>query len=133
MHVIAHTGVYVHRNRESAPKVDLGRKIPRRTGKSNLRQQRAVPTLYQLSYIPNPVPFLSIMFEVPRSSLGVPLEDAQVKVFHQSILDQGGYGPICNVPVLSQCRYATCFVCHKRDLAVTPILTLPLCVKSSLL
>ena len=38
--------------RESALKVDSGRKISCRTGKSNLREQRAGPTLYQLSYIP---------------------------------------------------------------------------------
>ena len=38
--------------RESALKVDSGRKIPRSTGESNLRRQRAGPTLYQLSYTP---------------------------------------------------------------------------------
>ena len=37
--------------RESALKVDSGRKIPCRTGESNLRQRRDGPTLYQLSYI----------------------------------------------------------------------------------
>ena len=37
---------------ESALKVDSGRKIPCRTGESNLRQRRAGPMLYQLSYIP---------------------------------------------------------------------------------
>ena len=36
-------------------KVDPGRKIPCRTGKSNMRQRRAGPTLYQLSYIPAPI------------------------------------------------------------------------------
>ena len=41
--------------RESALKADLGRKIARRTGESNLRQRRADPTLYQLSYIPTPL------------------------------------------------------------------------------
>ena len=40
--------------RESALKVVSGRKIPCRTGKSNLPQRRASPTLYQLSYIPAP-------------------------------------------------------------------------------
>ena len=45
-------GVYGHRKRESALKVDSGRKIPCRTGESNLRQRRAGPTLYRLSYIP---------------------------------------------------------------------------------
>ena len=34
--------------RESALKADSERKIPRRTGESNLRQRRADPTLYQL-------------------------------------------------------------------------------------
>ena len=38
--------------RESALKVDCGRKIPCRTGESNLRLQRAGPMLYRLSYIP---------------------------------------------------------------------------------
>ena len=46
-------GVRTH-VRESALKVDSGRKIPCRTRKSNLRQRRAGPTLYQLSYIPTP-------------------------------------------------------------------------------
>ena len=39
--------------RESVLKVDSGRKIPCRTGESNLRRQLAGPMLYQLSYIPN--------------------------------------------------------------------------------
>ena len=38
--------------RESALKLGSGRKIPCRTGESNLSQRRAGPTLYQLSYIP---------------------------------------------------------------------------------
>ena len=51
MHAIARgaVGIYV---KESALKVDSRRKIPRRTGESNLRHRRADPTLYQLSYIP---------------------------------------------------------------------------------
>ena len=36
---------------ESALKVDSRGKIPFRTGESNLRQRRAGPMLYQLSYI----------------------------------------------------------------------------------
>ena len=40
--------------RESALKVDSGRKIPFGTGESNQRQRRAGPMLYQLSYIPTP-------------------------------------------------------------------------------
>ena len=46
--------------KESALKVDSGRKIPCRTGELNLHQRRAGPTLYQLSYIPNPA------IELPR-------------------------------------------------------------------
>ena len=38
--------------RESALKVDCGRKILCHTGESNLRQRRDGPMLYQLSYIP---------------------------------------------------------------------------------
>ena len=38
--------------RESALKVDSERKIPCRTGKSNLSRQRDGPTLYKLSYTP---------------------------------------------------------------------------------
>ena len=38
--------------RESAIKVDSGRKIPRRTGESNLSWWRAGPTLCQPGYIP---------------------------------------------------------------------------------
>ena len=40
--------------RESALKVDSGRKIPCRTGESNLRQRGDGPMLYQLSYISAP-------------------------------------------------------------------------------
>ena len=53
MHAIAHEGC-ADTVRESALNVDSGRKIPCRTGESNLRQWRAGPTLYQLSYIPAP-------------------------------------------------------------------------------
>ena len=45
---------YTHTVRESALKVDSGRKIPCRTGESNLRRRSAGPVLYQLSYIPTP-------------------------------------------------------------------------------
>ena len=50
MHAIAHEGVRTH-VKESALKVDSNRKIPCRTGESNLRQRRDGPTLYQLSYV----------------------------------------------------------------------------------
>ena len=41
--------------RESALKDNSGRKIPGRTGESNLRQHHSGPMLYQLSYIPVPI------------------------------------------------------------------------------
>ena len=44
LHAIAQRGVHT-RIRESALKVDLGRKIPCCTGESNLRQQRDCPML----------------------------------------------------------------------------------------
>ena len=40
--------------RESALKADPGGNLSCRTGEWNLRQRRAGPTLYQLSYIPSP-------------------------------------------------------------------------------
>ena len=43
---------YTNTVRESVLKVDSGKKIPCRTGESNLRRQRVGPMLYQLSYIP---------------------------------------------------------------------------------
>ena len=47
--------------RESTFKGDSGRKIPCRTGESNLRQRRAGSTLDQLSYIPTfPHPLFSL-------------------------------------------------------------------------
>ena len=50
MHAIVHGGA--NTVRESALKVDSGRKFSCHTGESNLRQQRAGPMLFQLSYIP---------------------------------------------------------------------------------
>ena len=44
-------GLCGHRKRDSALKVGSWRKIPCRTGESNLPQRRAGPTLYKLSYI----------------------------------------------------------------------------------
>ena len=44
MHAVAHGGVQTH-VRECALKVDSERKIPCRTGESNLRQRRAGPML----------------------------------------------------------------------------------------
>ena len=54
MHATAHGGVRTH-VRESALKADPGIIIPCRTGESDLRQRRAGPTLYQLSYISIPL------------------------------------------------------------------------------
>ena len=51
---ISSRGVRTH-VRESSLKVDSGRKIPCRTGESNLHQGRAGPTPWQLSYIPVPL------------------------------------------------------------------------------
>ena len=51
MPAIAHEGC-TDTERKSALKVVSARKIPCRTGKSNVRQPRAGPTLYQPSYIP---------------------------------------------------------------------------------
>ena len=53
MHAITHEGC-TDTVRDSAPKVDSGRKIPCRTGESNLPQRRAGSTLYRLSYISIP-------------------------------------------------------------------------------
>ena len=44
MHAVAHGGVQTH-VKESALKADSGRKIPSRTGESNLRRRRAGPML----------------------------------------------------------------------------------------
>ena len=52
-HAIAHEGC-TDTVGESALEVDSWRKISCRTGKSNLPQRRADPTLYQLSYIHEP-------------------------------------------------------------------------------
>ena len=51
VHAIAHDGC-TDTVRESALKGNSWRKIPCRTGESNLPQRRAGSTLYQLSYIP---------------------------------------------------------------------------------
>ena len=52
MHAIAHGGVQTH-IRESALKVDSGRKIPCRTGESNLHQQHdSLMLSNQLGYTP---------------------------------------------------------------------------------
>ena len=49
------TGECTDTVRESALKVNPGRKIPCHREESNLRLQRAGPMLYQLSYIPTPL------------------------------------------------------------------------------
>ena len=54
MHAIAHGGVRNTHVRESALKVDPRRKIPCRTGESNLRQRSDGPMFYQLIYMPTP-------------------------------------------------------------------------------
>ena len=64
MLAIEHGGVRTHA-RESALKVDCGRKIPRFTGESNLRQRRESLMLYQLSYITNPLHLLTKLMKFP--------------------------------------------------------------------
>ena len=56
MHGIAHGGGGGSERipLEFSLKANSGRKIPRHTGELNLRQRRAGPVLYQLSYIPTP-------------------------------------------------------------------------------
>ena len=54
MHGIAHEGC-TDTVRESALKVDSGRKILSHTGESNLPKQHASLMLYQLRYIPTPL------------------------------------------------------------------------------
>ena len=53
MHASAHGGVRT--SKESLHWKSTGRKTLAAPGKSNLRQRRAGPTLYQLSYIPLPI------------------------------------------------------------------------------
>ena len=54
MHLIAHGGGRGGRTpKESALNVDSGKKIPCRTGESNLCQRRDGPMLYKLSHIPS--------------------------------------------------------------------------------
>ena len=55
--------------RESALKVDSGRKIPSRTGESNLCRQRAGPMLYQLRYIPTIIGYVFSSYERPHAEL----------------------------------------------------------------
>ena len=55
MHAIAHGGVRTH-VRESALKVDSGRKILRRTGESNLRQRRDGPMFSLTELHPHHLP-----------------------------------------------------------------------------
>ena len=59
--------------RESALKGESRRKIPCRTGESNLRRQRAGPMLYQLSYIPAYAPWFGFLDHMDMS-------DDEVKV-----------------------------------------------------
>ena len=54
--------------RESALKADSGRNIPCRTGDSNLRQRRASPMIYQLSYILTPFFLFFLLHKSQRTS-----------------------------------------------------------------
>ena len=73
MHAIAHGG-YGHCKRVCT-EVDSGRKIPCRTGESNLRRRRAASMLYQLSLFPSIIYFgpnetAKKTAEMEKSSIG---------------------------------------------------------------
>ena len=74
--------------RESALKVDSGRKIPCRTGESNLRQWRAGPTLYPLSYIHAPVDHISPSFTMGVHHDSVPFYHIATNVLVHAFLCQ---------------------------------------------
>ena len=73
--------------KESALKVDFGRKIPCRTVESNLRRRRAGPMLYQPSYIPTPscVFFLFVFFFNYGYSFFLACDDLGEKSFDESV------------------------------------------------
>ena len=85
MHAIARGGVGTHLRKESALKVDPERKIPCRTGESNLCQRRAGPTLYRMSYIPT-LPASSLLairnYQMVPSSQRIALHASQIDRNH---------------------------------------------------
>ena len=82
--------------RESALKVDLERKIPCRTGESNLRQWRAGPMLYQLGHIPAVYPSHKIfLFLFSRRGPGEPdikVPSAENQWLSKILLTNAGVG-----------------------------------------
>ena len=81
-----HTAVYRHRKRVCTESWSRRKKIPCRTGESNLSQRRASPALYQLSYISTlpHVPF-TLMQDRLASVLVRPGEDSVV--YSWSVID----------------------------------------------
>ena len=90
MHAIAHEGC-TDTVRESALKVDSGRKIPRRTEESNLPQRRAGWTLYQLSYIPA----ITVYLFSSRAFLGTIIND------HEELKRKPSHHPLFRREILS--------------------------------
>ena len=116
--------------RESALKVDSGRKLPCRTRKSNLRQRRASPTLYQLSYIPTPnmvyltgivLLFVCLLFgrhstrwPLDRKLVRTLLREAGLKVHHGShyFYDRGA---VCEALLTGGSRARRFMVSHVHE------------------
>ena len=90
--------------RESALKVDCRRKIPCRTGDSNLCRRRDGPMLYQLSYIPpSPAPHLQRRGLKNRSVIS----DLR-QVWDTTRLSRQGHGvvrPVC-VCTVTACQWS---------------------------
>ena len=81
MQAIVHGGC-MDTVRESALKVDSGRKMPCRTGESNLRQRRAGPMLYPLSYIPIVSKGAHIGLLYFRADFAIYLISRSIRFFH---------------------------------------------------
>ena len=73
--------------RESALKVDSGRKIPCRIGESNLRQRRDGLMLYQLSYIPSPLASLYLKKDSHKPRTLSNGTDSFQHISHRSTVD----------------------------------------------
>ena len=69
---------------ESALEADSWRNIPCRTGESNLRQRRAGPMLYQLSYIPSLWTCFLLLLHRKQMYLGERRNGRWVSVWHST-------------------------------------------------
>ena len=76
--------------RESAMKVDSGRKIPCRTRESNLCWQRASPMLHPLNYIPTQYTVLAVQF----FTLNILADTSTAMCFHLQVLNERGWQPM---------------------------------------